>query len=94
MEMRKGVGRDLPIQMLLVFAEPTLMTTHRAHDVRLYTKTKGMYVAHVQHTRSHFRAHRRTTSFDIFPSVKSAVLPLIPDIFRLLHLCLGRGFEV
>lgn len=53
---------SLPIQALLVAAEPTLITTQTAHDVRVYTKTSGMYVAHVQHARSNLRAHRRTTT--------------------------------
>jgi hypothetical protein len=49
----------VPIQALLVLTLPILTTTHTAHDVKLYTKAKGKYVANVQQQRSALRAHLR-----------------------------------
>jgi hypothetical protein len=53
---------DVPIQLLFLLALPIHTTTQTAHDVRLYTKASGKYVAKVQQQRSTLRAHLRAVA--------------------------------
>lgn len=50
---------DAPVQAFLDGTKPMPASTHTAHDVRPYTKTRGKYVMVLQQYRSTFLAHPR-----------------------------------
>jgi hypothetical protein len=56
---RSYIIGDAPVQAFLDGTKPMPASTHTAHDVRPYTKTRGKYVMVLQQYRSTFLAHPR-----------------------------------